>query len=495
MDKEVVKEVRKCVTIVAVIALLIVYSENIIGSISGVLDVFTPFFAGLAIAFVLNIPMAIIEEKLLYKWNGNITGRVKRGVSMTASILIVLAVIFLVVFSIVPQLADTFRDIADRIPGFYEQVVDFGNQLTKDYPQINEIINEMGSKEQDWSGILSGVGSFMQSGTMGTIVSSTVNVASSIAVFLFKMIIAICFAVYLLVNKEKLLRHVKLVFETYLPKKWFKFIHDATIVLSDTFKKFIAGQCLEAIILGLIFAVCMALFRIPYVLLISVLIAFTALIPVAGAFIGCAVGAFLILIVSPIKMIQFLILFIIIQQIENKLIYPRIVGSSVGLPAIWVFVAVTVGGSISGVFGMIVFIPLASTMYILLRDDIRRRRSAIMHSTCEVEEENIESAEYMEETSLVECIDDESITIESETLIVCDEAFENTVEENVNAPNSNTEEKSNRDDQNKDKIQNRNNNLNTSNNKNGNNNLNIINNQNNNKNRSHKRRNNKKKSR
>lgn len=376
MDKEIVKEIRRIVAIVAVVVLLIVYSGNIVDTIGGIMDVFNPFFAGVVIAFVLNIPMAIIESKCMASWNGNITKRLKRGISMLASIFIVLAVVFLIVFSLVPELADTVRDIGTRIPGFYNETVKFINNVTKDYPQINELVNEIGSQEQDWTKLLDGFGSFMQSGAMGSIVSSTVNVASSIAVFIFKSIIAICFAIYILVNKEKLLRNIKVVFKTYLPESWFKYIYHATMVLNENFKAFIAGQCVEAVILGIIFAIVMAILRIPYVLLISVLIAFTALIPVAGAFIGCFIGAFLILMVSPIKMIQFLIIFIVIQQLENKLIYPRIVGSSIGLPAIWVFVAVTVGGSLSGVFGMLVFIPLASTMYELLREDVIRRKKS-----------------------------------------------------------------------------------------------------------------------
>lgn len=373
MDKEIIKEVRRIIAIVAVVVLLIVYSGNILDAIGGIVEVLNPFFAGVVIAFVLNIPMTSIEEKCLANWNGNMKKKLRRGISMLTSIFIVCAVFFLISFSIVPQLADTCRDIGTRVPEFYNQIVNYVNQITKDYPQINEIVNEIGSKQQDWSRLLGSIGSFMQSGTVGNIVTSTVNVASSIAVFIFRAIIAICFAIYILVNKEKLLRNIKMVFQTYLPKKWFQYSYHAMEVLINTFRKFIAGQCVEAVILGLIFALFMMIFRIPYVLLISVLIAFTALIPVAGAFIGCFIGAFLILMVSPIKMIEFLILFIIIQQFENKLIYPRIVGSSVGLPAIWVFVAVTVGGSLCGVFGMLVFIPLASTMYELLREDIIKR--------------------------------------------------------------------------------------------------------------------------
>lgn len=373
MDREVLKELRRIITVVAVVVLLIVYSGNILSAIGGIIDVFNPFFAGVAIAFVLNIPMDMIEKKFMSGWNTGIKRKAKRAISMISAILIVIGVLAIVVFSLVPQLGDTFKDIADRLPEFNQNIVEYVDDLTKDYPQVNKIVNQIDTSEQDWSGLLEGVTSFMQSGVAGNILTSTVNVASSIAVFVFRAIIAICFAIYLLVSKEKILRNIKTVFKTYMPAKAFKYLHDGTKLLIDTFKKFIAGQCVEAVVLGCIFAITMVIFRIPYAILVSVLIAFTALIPVAGAFIGCAVGAFLILMVSPIKMLWFLILFIILQQLENKLIYPKIVGSSVGLPSIWVFVAVTVGGSISGVVGMLVFIPIASTLYVLLKEDIVRK--------------------------------------------------------------------------------------------------------------------------
>lgn len=376
MNKENLQEIKKIVLIVAIVVLLITYSEEVIGTMGGIIDVFYPFLAGVGIAFVINIPMTLMEEKLLKKWTKPVGMKIKRPISLTAAILIVVAVVSFVTVAVIPQLIYTLKDIGLRIPEFSTQVAEYISDYTESNPQIQEILDDMSKGESfDMSGIMDGLGSFMQSGLVGKLISSTYNVASSIAAFLLKTIIAICFAIYLLVSKEKILRNIKTVFQTYMPKHTFDYLYHATMVLSENFRKFIAGQCLEAVILGLIFAVTMAVFRIPYILLISVLIAFTSLIPVAGAFIGCFVGALLILIVSPVKMVEFLIIFIVLQQIENKLIYPRIVGTSVGLPAIWVFMAVTVGGSLCGVLGMLVFIPLASSIYMLLKEDIRKRRN------------------------------------------------------------------------------------------------------------------------
>lgn len=376
MSKESLREIKKIFFIFAVVILLIIYSERIIGEMGGIMDVFTPFFAGIAIAFVINLPMSIIENKLMNKWENDILLKIKRPISLISAILVVIAVVSFVSIAVIPQMADTVKDIGDRIPEFSKQVTEYVNDLKETYPEVGVILEETGGEEIDLSEITDGISSFLQSGFAGKILSSTYSFASSIASFLFNAIIAICFAIYLLVSKEKILHNIKIVFKTYMPKDKFDKLYKATMVLSDNFRKFIAGQCLEAIILGLIFAVAMAIFRIPYILLISVLIAFTALIPVAGAFIGCIVGAILILMVSPIKMLYFLILFIVLQQIENKLIYPRIVGSSVGLPAIWVFVAVTIGGSLFGVLGMLLSIPIFSTAYMLLRDDIIKRQRA-----------------------------------------------------------------------------------------------------------------------
>lgn len=408
MEKEILKEVRKIVFIIASVILLLVYSETVIGALENVIDVFTPFFAGLAIAFVLNIPMAVIEKKLMSKWNGKITAKFKRAISMILSVLIVIGVVTFVVVAVTPQLKDTITDIGTRAPEFSNQMIEFVDDLTKDHPEINEWIQKIGLEKIDISEITNGFVKILQNGVVGNIVSSTVNVASSIASFLIKAIIAICFAIYLLVSKEKLLRNVKTVFVTYMPSETYRKINYFMTVLSDNFRKFIAGQCVEAVVLGMIFAVAMTLFRMPYVFLISTLIAFTALIPIAGAFIGCFIGAFLILMVSPIKMIEFLILFIVLQQLENKLVYPRIVGSSVGLPAIWVFMAVTVGGSLMGVMGMLVFIPIASTLYNLLREDIIKRTKEKREAGEELDDEILYKLKNEEDIDLEQVKENET---------------------------------------------------------------------------------------
>lgn len=374
MDREKYREIKKIIFMLAGIVLLIVYSGVIFKAAGNVIDAFQPFIAGIIIAFIINIPMSLIEDKLLKKWNGKAASKLKRAVSLILSLLVIVAMISLIVFTIVPQLAETISDIGNRIPEFSEEFFALLDSATKGVPEINKYVMEISHNKFEWQKALGGVASFLQNGgTTGKLVSSTVNVASSIAGFVVKTIIGIVFSIYLLVSKEKLIRQTKLICSTYMSQKVFNYSIHVIAVLSDNFRKFVMGQCLEACILGTLFGISMKIVGIPYALLVAVLIGFTALIPIAGAFIGCFIAAFLILMVSPIKMIEFLILFIILQQLEGKLIYPRVVGTSVGLPAIWVFIAVTVGGSLMGVLGMLLFIPLTSTVYTLVREDVRRR--------------------------------------------------------------------------------------------------------------------------
>ncbi|MCI7249359.1 MAG: AI-2E family transporter, partial [Clostridiales bacterium] len=215
---------------------------------------------------------------------------------------------------------------------------------------------------------------FIQNGA-GTLLGSTVHIVSSVVSTVVSGIIAFVFAIYVLAQKERLQRQSKRVLEAYVPEKYRNMILKVCGLLKTNFTNFITGQCLDALILGALFVIVLSVLRMPYALMIGVIIAFTALIPIVGAFLGCAVGVILILMVNPVKVLYFLIVFIILQQMEGKLIYPKIVGGSVGLPAIWVLVAIATGGSLFGVVGMLVFIPLVSTAYTLLKEDVNRRCS------------------------------------------------------------------------------------------------------------------------
>ena len=228
--------------------------------------------------------------------------------------------------------------------------------------------------EVKWDEILENILYFLKSGA-GNMLNSTFNVAGSIISGIINVVIALVFALYILSQKERLSSQGRRIISAYLPVRAGDRILEICSLLYRNFSSFIAGQCLEAVILGTMFVIFMSIFHMPYALVVGVLIAVTALIPIVGAFIGCAVGAFLILINNPLQAFWFVVLFFVLQQIEGNLIYPKVVGNSIGLPSIWVLMAVSIGSSLFGVIGILLFIPLMSTCYALLRESVNRRNA------------------------------------------------------------------------------------------------------------------------
>ncbi len=371
-SKEKFRQIVLLMVIAAALVLVIIYSHQIFGTLGVAVSIIMPFAAGGAIAFVLNIPMKQIENKLLGKWNNKYSEKLKRPVSIVLTLLFVVLLITILIATVVPQVGKAVADVAKQIPMFADRIMAIVSDLQQQYPEIGRQSDILSQLEQNWDAIVNGVFSFMKNG-FGDMLNSTIGIASGIVSRVASGFIAFIFSIYILAQKEKLGNQVNRIFKAFLPARVNEKIQRVCTLLSRNFTNFITGQCLEACILGSMFVVSMFIFRMPYAVMIGVLIAFTALIPIVGAFIGCVVGAFLILLVSPIKALGFVILFLVLQQIEGNLIYPRVVGSSVGLPAIWVLAAVTIGGSMFGIIGMLAFIPLVSTLYMLLRDEVNRR--------------------------------------------------------------------------------------------------------------------------
>lgn len=371
-EKRIFRMICKLILFAGAIILGVMYSKEVLAVAKLLLGMLTPFLIGAAMAFVLNLPARFIEQKLLGGWKNPKAAGLKRGISIVLAILFVIAVLVFVVLTVVPQLTRTLMELGKVIPAYFEELVADLEVLAEEYPEWKDAFAALEEISIDWSSVISYVTAFLKDG-LGNVVSSTVGFAGSVAGALFDGVIAFVFAIYILSGKEKLGSQVKKLLYAYLPEKAYQKTLKVIALCNHNFAKFISGQCLEAIILGTLFVICMTIFRMPYAVLVGVLIAFTALIPIVGAFIGCAVGAFLILMVSPVKALIFIIMFLILQQLEGNLIYPRVVGNSVGLPAIWVLVAVSVGGSMFGVVGMLVFIPLMSTLYALLRENVNYR--------------------------------------------------------------------------------------------------------------------------
>ncbi|PNV59343.1 AI-2E family transporter [Clostridium sp. chh4-2] len=365
LNQENVRKIKGIIIFTVAAVVVGVNYRGVLGLLAGLMKMALPFLIGMVIAFILNVPMRKIESFICpgkeKRW--------KRPLSLTLSILGVLGIMLIVLLVVVPELFQTLVTLQESVPVFLEEVQRQAQEIFATYP---EIVNYISQIEVDWRQTLEGILSFLGNGA-GTVLSTTFSAAMSIVSGIATFGIGFIFAVYILLQKETLARQIKKFLRAFLKDKAANRIFEIAALTEKTFSNFLTGQCLEAVILGLMFFVTLSIFRMPYAVLIGVLIAFTALIPMFGAFIGLAVGAFLMLIVNPVQAFIFIIMFFVLQQIEGNLIYPHVVGNSVGLPSIWVLVAVTVGGSAMGIVGMLIFIPLCSVGYSLLREEVNKR--------------------------------------------------------------------------------------------------------------------------
>lgn len=337
-----------------------------------VISLISPFIIGGAIAFILNAPMKVFEKCLIGLSDKKHMGFLKkcsRMLSIVLSIVLVLLVIAFVFFLVIPELGRAAMIFADNIQPTMEGLQRQAITLLQDYPDLAEKIREI---DVDWASLGENVVSFLSVGA-GNIVKSTVSVASAVVGVIVNIVLAIIFAIYALSEKEKLCRQAKKILYAFVKKQRADSVLRIARLANRTFSNFMTGQFLEACILGLMFFICMSIFGFPYAMVVSVVITVTALIPMVGAFIGCAFAVILIVMVNPMRALWFVVMFLILQQIEGNIIYPKVVGNSVGLPAIWVLVAITVGGNMMGVLGMILFIPICSVLYSVLRQCVNKK--------------------------------------------------------------------------------------------------------------------------
>ena len=358
---------RECLKVAGSIFLLylaIHYWGKAAGLVSSLMAAAMPLLLGCAVAYLVNILMSAYEKWYFPHTKNNVAVSSRRPVCMLLAFLTLIAIVVLVIWLILPQLVDCVRVIVAELPGFMEGVIDFGEQMGIFPEDILAYLNEI-----DWQAQISKVIQWVTSG-LGDVVSVVVSAVSSLFAWIVTGLLSVIFAIYLLSGKEKLSDQGKRLMKRYLPEKLNHRITYFLSVLDYCFHRYIVGQCTEAVILGLLCAIGMAILRLPYAMMIGALVAFTALIPVAGAYIGAGVGAFMILTVDPLQAVVFLIFIVVLQQLEGNLIYPKVVGSSMGLPGIWVLAAVTVGGGIAGIGGMLIGVPLAATVYRIIMDDV-----------------------------------------------------------------------------------------------------------------------------
>lgn len=345
--------------------------DVVLGVLKTIGQIIFPFILGGAIVFVINVPMSFLEKKIFenIKKENKAARKLARPVSLLLTIVLVIGVIALVMIGVIPQLTKTMGSLMINITDFIPQIKIWIRDFFHDNREIMNLVDQVQFKPDQairWGISLLGNGA---GNMMNTTVSAVGSVVSGLATFF----IAFSFACYVLFQKEKLHVQIRKVLFAFLPKQKADAFLKVCSLTYRTFANFLTGQCLEAVILGCMFVVTLSILRMPYALLIGVLIAFTALIPIFGAFIGCAVGSFLIFMVSPKQAIIFIIVFLVLQQIEGNLIYPHVVGESVGLPSIWVLAAVTIGGNLMGIVGMLVFIPLLSVVYTIFRKVVYQR--------------------------------------------------------------------------------------------------------------------------
>ncbi len=376
LDKDTLKKLRLLILFTLLVFFGIWKFDAVSKTVFFIGGIFMPFLIGAAIAFILSVPMKRIEQTILHFSNQNLPEHLRqrrekhlRPLSLILTLLFVVAILALATLVIFPELGRTFsslgKTIQTKLPVMFHNLELF----LDNHPEFSYLL---GNIDLDWQSMLHKIIEFLQSGA-SLVLGSAFQVAHGIFSGIATFFISFVFACYILVQKENLERQCKKVLYAYLKEAQTERILRIATLTHRTFANFLTGQCLEAVILGTMFFGAMTIFRFPYALLVGVLIAITALIPIFGAFIGCVVGAFLILMVSPMQALGFVVLFLILQQLEGNFIYPHVVGGSVGLPSIWVLVAVTVGGSLMGIVGMLIFIPMLSVLYTLLRQDVHAR--------------------------------------------------------------------------------------------------------------------------
>lgn len=344
-------------------------TERVKSVLGVVKSIFSPFVVGAALAFILNVPMRGIEGLLKRIKNNGL----RRALALVLTFVCFILVLALVFYLLIPQIGLTLQSLGSKLPSFFKRVESTVTEFLNDNPQLLKWINDNTDFENmDWANLIQKAATMVGS-SVTTIANSAFSAIGSVTGAVVNAVIGIVFALYCLFRKEILARQGRRLLYSFLPEHICDEIIRVLRLTNSTFSNFISGQCLEACILGCLFAVAMAIFRMPYIPLVSVLVAVTALVPLVGAFVGCVLGAFFILVDNPLQAVGFVVMFLILQQIENNMIYPRVVGTSIGLPGMWVLVAVSVGGEIMGVGGMLLMIPLTSVIYTLLREITDKR--------------------------------------------------------------------------------------------------------------------------
>ncbi|HJA31107.1 MAG TPA: AI-2E family transporter [Candidatus Eisenbergiella pullicola] len=358
----------------AVLVLGIRYFNVLLGGAGDLWSIASPLIAGCAVAYVLNIVMRKLEKLYFPNSGSRLAKRTRRPVCIVLSLVLIAAVIYLILRLVVPELIKAFAIIGQSIPVAFREVVDWLAENLDEFPQTGQMLENLQNLNVDWNSLWDSVINYLKAG-IGGFLNSTVTLVGSLVGAVVNSVIALIFAIYILASKEKLADQLKRTVRAFVRPCWIERCKRILVTADRTFSSFIVGQVTEAVVLGSLCTAGMLIFRFPYAPMIGAFIGATALIPIVGAYLGAAVGAFMILTQDPLKALLFLIFIIILQQLEGNLIYPKVVGSSIGLPGMWVLAAVTIGGGVLGIPGMLLGVPSAATLYKLLGYGVNRRNA------------------------------------------------------------------------------------------------------------------------
>lgn len=328
----------------------------------------SPLIYGIVIAFLLNLIVVKLEQYMTQRIFRNKS--VKRVTSIILAMLILSGVITLVVSNVIPGITDSVKQIAKQAPKALDTAVSFAESHFGISEKSIEAIRNFKVDED----LVNSMFGLMENRSVMEALKASGNVVGSVVSVVMKFFIGLFFAFYILAKKEEINAYIHRLIEAYLPDRAAQIIEDVGHIIYDTYASFISGQCLDAVILGCLVTICMGIMGLSYPVLIGVIVAVTALIPVVGALFGGSIGVILLIMDSPVKALTFLILFLILQQIDNRLIYPHIVGNAIGIPSILIFAAIVIGGEFGGVIGMFLGIPFTAVLYTLVEEDMRRRK-------------------------------------------------------------------------------------------------------------------------
>lgn len=359
---------RKILRILLIAILFYWALHNISGILTflgHVLELLVPFLIGIGVVVVVNIPMTFFERKVVKLKKPGL----RRALSLVLSLIIMIGVVGLVLFIVIPELGSAIGSLIETLPAFLEGAMAYMMGILQRLPNADVLIERA---ELNWETLSTTLVGFI-TGASSAIMNSGVGIFSSLITGIINFFVGFIFAIYILFHKEKLGKQMRMLMYAYMPTGTVDRILEIAELTNTTFAKFLTSQTMEAGILGSMFLVSMTVFRFPYALVISLLVTVTALIPIVGSFIALGIGFLLILVTDPIQALWFVGLFLVLQQTEGDIIYPKVVGNAIGLPAIWVLAAVIIGGDLMGILGMFLGVPIASVVYVLLKDAVKKR--------------------------------------------------------------------------------------------------------------------------